>query len=60
MAKKKIKNLTIEEAEKICDKQPVCNNCPLDVPNAYYSKHCLKNIIIDNKEYLDKEVEVEE
>lgn len=59
MAKKKIKDMTIEELEKICDQHRVCNNCPLDTPNAYY-KHCMKNIITDNKEYLEKEIEVED
>lgn len=57
MAKKKIKDLTVEETEKICDKHYVCNECPLDTPSY---KPCMKNIIQSYKEDLDKEVEVEE
>lgn len=56
MVKKEIKDLTVEETEKICDKHYVCNECPLDTPSY---KPCMKNIIQSYKEDLDKEVEVE-
>lgn len=59
MAKKKIKDLTIEETEKICSKYD-CRKCPLSL-NQY--KNCMKNVIynLNNfKEYLEKEIEVED
>ena len=56
MVKKKIKDLTMKEAEKICDNSRGCDECPLDVCNCSY---CMKNVI-ENKELLEKEVEVEE
>lgn len=54
--KKKIKDLTVEEADKICDKQTCCNNCPL---NIRFSKHCT-TMIYNCKELLEREIEVEE
>lgn len=53
--KKKIKDLTMKEAEKICGNSTGCDICPLDVPSCSY---CMKNVI-ENKELLEKEVEVE-
>lgn len=55
--KKQIKNLTKEEAEKICNKSGGCDKCPLNFPSCSY---CAKNIILFNKEDLKKEIEVEE
>lgn len=46
----------MKEAEKICGKSTGCDVCPLDVPSSSY---CMKNVI-ENKEILEKEVEVEE
>lgn len=57
MMKKKIKDLTVEEVEKICDKQTDCDNCPLDIPSC---RICMKDITIYNIGFLEKEIEVEE
>lgn len=57
MVTKKIKDLTVEETEKICDNHYSCDNCPL---NTYSYIPCMKNIIQSCKENLEKEVEVEE
>ena len=54
--KKKIKDLTKKEAEKICGKSTGCDECPLDIRSWNF---CMKNVIY-NKELLEKEVEVEE
>jgi len=59
MAKKKIKDLTMKEAEKICDSRYICNKCPLSVTSGYYT-YCMKKIILNYKEFLEQEVEVEE
>lgn len=61
MVKKKIKDLTKEEAEKICNKHYVCNECPLDIYFSVSSKrYCIKNIIQSYKEDLEREIEVED
>lgn len=57
MIKKKIKDLTPKEAEKICGNSANCDKCLLNFPSCSY---CAKNIILFNKEDLEKEVEVEE
>ena len=57
MIKKKIKDMTIKEVKKICDKYYCCNECPLEIHSEHY---CMKNIIIYIKEFLDKDAEVEE
>ena len=58
MAKKKIKDLTLKEANNICHKHK-CDNCPLNDIRCY----CFL-LGIDNKKlprrYLKKKVEVEE
>ena len=52
--KKKIKDLTWEEANKICDKQHSCSMCPLycDI------ELCLKDLMAEEK--LEQEIEVED
>ena len=52
--KKKIKNLTWEEAKKVCSKCKNCINCPLYL-DVYL---CIKDLIGD--EILDQEIEIEE
>ena len=47
--KKKIKDLTHEEREKICEKHPNCDDCPFDINYEY----CFKD-------KLFAEVEVDE
>lgn len=49
--KKKIKDLTLEECDKICKKYELCYGCPLEetIKCIYY-----------NEEALEEEVEVEE
>lgn len=46
--KKKIKDLTIEESEKVCFKQDNCTNCPLLLSPCF----CFKDLI-DYKEIID-------
>lgn len=61
MVTKKIKDLTKEEVEKICDSHYICDGCPLDISSSASSnRNCVKNIIDMYKEALEKEVEVEE
>lgn len=55
MIKKKIKDLTKEEAQKICDKHSVCIKCPLDINS---SKKCMNTIIQNYKKLFEKEIEV--
>ena len=50
--KKKIKDLTLEEMNKICKKQFTCRNCPLKSS----FKTCIKYWGV----YLEREVEVDE
>ena len=54
--KKKIKDLTREEFNKICSKHSLCPNCPL-----LYLDMCMGRIgIIGYKDILEREVEVDE
>ena len=50
--KKKIKDLTITECVKICDKNPYCNKCPLH--NSY------KCAYSHNKDEMEVEVDESE
>ena len=52
--KKKIKDLTLEEAEKICENQYNCRCCSLfiDIDN------CFKDLLREEK--LEQEIEVED
>lgn len=52
MAKKKIKDLTIKEINKICRKCKGCYDCPFD-------EYCSKMTTLSDEE-LDIEIEVEE
>lgn len=54
---KKVKDLTLEEIEKICEEQILCADCPLMLSNKH--RICLND---DNmiKATLEKELEVEE
>ena len=55
--KKKIKNLTLEEAQKICDKS-VCITCPLK----HFSpdNEIIRDCPVSYEDwYLEKEVEIE-
>ena len=49
--KKKIKDLTLEECRKICEKQDSCSDCPI------YDEICGIRII---RIHLEREVEVDE
>lgn len=56
MAKKKIKELTLEEANKICTSNSFCSTCPLWINN-----NCVyQNYSISSKEEVNKEIEVED
>lgn len=52
--KKKIRYLTIEEINNICDKHNHCSDCPLNTNIEYYCKTDILN------GYGDEEIEVEE
>lgn len=54
--KKKIKDLTLEEAMKICSKNS-CRDCPLN--NIPYNTACHLNYL-EFREDLTKEVEIDE
>jgi hypothetical protein len=51
--KKKIKDLTLEEAYKICDEHISCIVCPL-----HCMELCLKDLMIEEK--FEQEIEVED
>lgn len=57
--KKKIKDLTIKECDKICNKQPYCSVCPLR-----YENYCrYEKLMVDEEEKafnLEREVEIDE
>lgn len=56
MAIKKIKDLTLEEANKICTNNSFCSTCPLWINN-----DCIyKNYSNSSKEEVNKEIEVEQ
>ncbi len=55
MAKKKIKDLTKEEAIAICG-ECECENCPL---NLRYNT-CFKDIIIKNEDILEEKINLVE
>lgn len=53
--KKKIRDLTLEEANKIHTNNSFCSTCPL-----WINKNCIYHNYLDfDKEELNKEVEVE-
>lgn len=57
--KKKIKDMTKEDAQKICDKYDVCcDECPLYI--GFFSIYCLSDIISGSEKYANYEVEVED
>ena len=51
--KKKIKDLTLEECRKICEKQRFCNGCPF----YGHDNHCM---YVGDASHIDYEVEVDE
>ena len=71
MPKKKIKDLTIEELDKICQEHSSCfDGCPLSSPRGNFCGKCLvgylnyhkneiKNLKRIIKEYFNEEIEVE-
>lgn len=65
--KKKIKDLTLEEMQKICNKHYYCRNCPLflkqiEGENGFIDYQCAHELDYDyiDKKELEKEVEVDE
>lgn len=70
--KKKIQNLTLKEIIMICEKSPVCDQCPFHTKlaltkNTSTKKACLLNNdkpymwdAYDRKEFVEQEVEVYE
>ena len=58
--KKKIKDLTFEECQRICDKRITCLNCPI----RYSSNSCrlmvLREMQYEPKDELEREVEIDE
>lgn len=57
--KKKIKDLTLEEIKKICNKYS-CNECPLNIP---HSCHCYGLALVQGFRWTikeEREVEVDE
>ena len=55
--KKKIKDLTVKEFQKICGKYEYCHNCPLHLAYGLCSVIDFTSI---NEKDLEKEVEVDE
>ena len=62
--KKKIKDLTLEEARKICELYYNCNRCPLNISKKATYIPCYIDKLICDKHLtyyqLNKEVEVDE
>ena len=53
--KKKIKDLTLEERQKVCEQHEKCKDCPLAMGYSYMSNYI---VCLGNK--LEREVEVDE
>lgn len=61
--KKKIKDLTLGEAQKMCEKRKSCKGCPMFFEINDSGNYCPYTEIINNnikKLYLEREVEVDE
>lgn len=59
--KKKIKDLTLEEVNKICYKNSICSGCPLMKADKSALCFCYKDIVTDLTKFnLESEVEVNE
>lgn len=57
--KKKIKDLTAEECERICDTKKVCENCPLNFDNSAICMIDLKDIDTkDLKARQEQEIDI--
>ena len=56
--KKKIIDLTAEEAKKICDKYDSCDECPLYI--GVFCPFCIADLITGFKKYANREIEIEE
>ena len=53
---KKIKDLTVEELNCVCDKYEYCWDCPLSIHN-----NCIFDYVLNKEEYeekIEKEIEV--
>ena len=57
--KKKIKDLTLEEMNKICRQYKVCLYCPLKTDKSSVRCNCYRDIMIDVIVAFDLDTEVE-